>query len=348
MGTALPTFRRYLLIPDTLVLTQADVRSLLSMERCMDTMAEVLRTLSAGEGINPLRALMRLPDEKGILGMMPGLSAVPEALGIKVVTVFPGNHGTERDAHQGVVLLFDPEQGIPVGIVDASEVTAIRTAAVSGVATRALARDDATELAILGSGVQARTHLEAMLAARPFDSVRVYSPDEEHREGFARRARERHGVAVEAVASAEEAVRGAHVVCTVTSSREPVLEGAWLAPGAHVNAVGSSVKSARELDTEAVVRSRLYVDRRESTVNEAGDYLFPKAEGAVDETHIVGELGEVLLGRVEGRRAPEEITLFKSLGLAVEDIAAARAAVEEARARGMGTTVRLGGLAGRG
>lgn len=336
------------MIPDTLVLTQAEVRSLLSVEDCMGTMTETLRALSAGEGINPLRALMRLPEEKGILGMMPGLSAEPEALGIKVVTVFPGNHGTERDAHQGVVLLFDPEHGIPVGIVDASEVTAIRTAAVSGVATRVLARDDATELAILGSGVQARTHLEAMLAARPFDSVRVYSPDEEHREGFARAARERHGVAVEAVASAEEAVRGAHVVCTVTSSREPVLQGAWLAPGTHVNAVGSSVKSARELDTEAVVRSRLFVDRRESAVNEAGDYLFPKEEGAIDESHIVGELGEVLLGRVEGRRAPDEITLFKSLGLAVEDVAAARAVLEQARARGMGTAVSLGGLAGRG
>jgi ornithine cyclodeaminase len=334
-------------IPDTLVLTQADIRSLLTMEDCMVRMAEVLRSLSAGEGVNPLRTLMRLPGEKGILGMMPGLSESPEALGVKVVTVFPGNHGTEYDAHQGVVLMFDPEHGLPVGILDASEVTAIRTAAVSGVATLALAREDASELALLGSGVQARTHLEAMLVARPFDSVRAYSPNQEHRETFARRARERHGVAVEAVASAEEAVRGAHVVCTLTSSAEPVLEGAWLAPGTHVNAVGSSVKSARELDTEAVVRARLYVDRRESTVNEAGDYLFPKAEGAIDETHIVGEIGEVLLGRVEGRRSGEEITLFKSLGLAVEDLAAARRALEQARARGRGTAVALGGLSGR-
>jgi ornithine cyclodeaminase len=334
-------------IPDTLVLTQAEVRSLLPMDECMDLMAETLQALARGEGLNPLRSLMRLSEGKGILGMMPGVSGEPEALGIKVVTVFPGNHGSDYDAHQGVVLLFDPEHGLPVGILDASEVTAIRTAAVSGVATRALAREDASELALVGSGVQARTHLQAMLLARPIETVRVYSSTTEHREAFARRERDRHGVEVVAVASAEEAVRGADVVCTVTSSSEPVLRGAWLEPGTHVNAVGSSVKSTRELDTEAVVRSRLFVDRRESTVTEAGDYLFPLAEQAIDAGHIVGELGDVLLGRLAGRRSDEEVTLFKSLGLAVEDLAAAQHALEQARARGMGTFVPLGGLTGR-
>ncbi len=335
------------MIPDTLVLTQAEVRSLLPMDECMDLMAETLQALARGEGLNPLRSLMRLSEGKGILGMMPGVSGEPEALGIKVVTVFPGNHGSDYDAHQGVVLLFDPEHGLPVGILDASEVTAIRTAAVSGVATRALAREDASELALVGSGVQARTHLQAMLLARPIETVRVYSSTTEHREAFARRERDRHGVEVVAVASAEEAVRGADVVCTVTSSSEPVLRGAWLEPGTHVNAVGSSVKSTRELDTEAVVRSRLFVDRRESTVTEAGDYLFPLAEQAIDVGHIVGELGDVLLGRLAGRRSDEEVTLFKSLGLAVEDLAAAQHALEQARARGMGTIVPLGGLTGR-
>jgi len=334
-------------IPDTLVLTQAEVRSLLPMDECMDLMAETLQALARGEGLNPLRSLMRLSEGKGILGMMPGVSGEPEALGIKVVTVFPGNHGSDYDAHQGVVLLFDPEHGLPVGILDASEVTATRTAAVSGVATRALAREDASELALVGSGVQARTHLQAMLLARPIETVRVYSSTTEHREAFARRERDRHGVEVVAVASAEEAVRGADVVCTVTSSSEPVLRGAWLEPGTHVNAVGSSVKSTRELDTEAVVRSRLFVDRRESTVTEAGDYLFPLAEQAIDVGHIVGELGDVLLGRLAGRRSDEEVTLFKSLGLAVEDLAAAQHALEQARARGMGTIVPLGGLTGR-
>lgn len=335
------------MIPATLVLTQADVRSLLPMDACMDLMAEVLSSVSAGEGLNPLRSLMPLPEGKGILGMMPGLAASPEGLGVKVVTVFPGNHGSAYDAHQGVVLLFDPEHGLPAGILDASEVTAIRTAAVSGVATRVLAREDAKELAILGSGVQARTHLEAMLLARPFEKVRVYSPTAARREEFARQATEHHKVEVRAVSSAEKAVRGADVICTVTSSREPVLESSWIAPGAHINAVGSSVKSARELDTETLVRSRLFVDRRESTVNEAGDFLLAAAEGAVDASHIVGEIGEVLLGRVEGRGAPEEVTLFESLGLAVEDVAAGSYALEKARSRRMGTAVSLGGLSGR-
>ncbi len=336
------------MIPDTLILTQAEVRSLLPMEDCMDRMAETLEALARGEGLNPLRTLMKLPEGQGLLGMMPGLSGSPEALGIKVVTVFPGNHGSDYDAHQGVVLLFDPDHGLPVGILDASEVTAIRTAAVSGVATRALAREDASVLALLGSGVQASTHLQAMLAVRAFEKVRVYSPTEENREAFAWREGERHDVEIEAVASAEEAVRGADVVCTVTSSSDPVLKGAWLAPGMHVNAVGSSVKSARELDTEAVARARLFVDRRESTVNEAGDYLFPRAEEAIDEHHIVGEIGEVLLGRVVGRSSAADVTLFKSLGLAVEDLAAAQYALEQAHARGMGTFVPLGGLTGRG
>jgi ornithine cyclodeaminase/alanine dehydrogenase-like protein (mu-crystallin family) len=315
------------------------------MEACMGLMAEVLRSLGRGEGLNPLRTLMRLPEGRGILGMMPGVSGSPEGLGIKVVTVFPGNHGTAYDAHQGVVLLFDPDHGFPVGILDASEVTAIRTAAVSGVATRLLAREDARALALVGAGVQARTHLEAMLLARPFRSVRIFSRSAERRELFAQRARQRHGVDVEAVSSAQEAVRGADVVCTVTSSREPVLKGAWIEAGTHVNAVGSSVKSSRELDTQAVVRSRLFVDRRESTVSEAGDYLFARDEGAVDERHILGEIGDLLLGRVEGRRSPDEVTLFESLGLAVEDVAAAHYTLAQARARGMGTAVRLGGLA---
>lgn len=333
------------MIPDTLVLTQAEIRRLLPMDACMDIMTAVLRSVSSGEGLNPLRTLMRLPDARGILGMMPGMAASPEALGIKVVAVFPGNHGSTYDAHQGVVLLFDPEHGLPLGILDASEITAIRTAAVSGVATRVLAREDASDLALIGSGVQARTHLAAMLLARPFRTVRVYSPTRDHREAFVRRAAELHDVDVRAAASAEEAVRGADVVCTVTSSPEPVLRGAWLEPGTHVNAVGSSVKSARELDTEAVARSRLFVDRRESTVNEAGDFLIAVAEGAVDESHIVGEVGEVLLGHLAGRRSPEEVTLFESLGLAVEDVAAAHYVLDQARARGMGTPVALGGLA---
>jgi ornithine cyclodeaminase len=310
----------------------------------MDLMAATLRSLAGGGGTNPLRAAMWLPDKRGLIGMMPGMSDEPEALGLKVVAVFPGNHGTHLDSHQGVVILFDPDDGVPLAIVDASEVTAIRTAAVSGMVTELLARDDASVVAMLGTGVQARTHLEAMAEARTLTEVRVYSRSEANRARFVERASARYDFPVRATASAEEAVCGSHIVCTVTSSKEPVLHGEWLELGMHINAAGSSVKFARELDTAAVVRCRLFVDQRESTVNEAGDYLFPLEEGAIDESHILAEVGEVLLGTHPGRDSREDITLFKSLGLAVEDLAAAHHLLERARAEGVGARVALGGL----
>lgn len=328
----------------TVILTQSEVRRLLPMRSCMDLMDEVLRSLGRGEGMNPLRSGMRLPSEKGILGLMPGVSGSPEALGLKVVTVFPGNHGTVYDSHQGLVVLFDTQHGLPTGILDASEITAIRTAAVSGVATSLLARKNTTTLAIIGSGVQARTHLEAMLLARRFTTVRVYSPTAANRDAFARNESSRHDIEVVAHGSVESAVAGADVICTVTSARNPVLKGAWIAPGAHINAVGSSVSSTRELNTTAVAMSRLYVDRRESTLNEAGDFLFAKADGVIDDDHIVAEIGEILLGRHPGRESDNEVTLFKSLGLAVEDLAAAHFVLERARAEGIGVRVPLGGM----
>ncbi len=297
--------------------------------------------LGRGEALNPLRWAMHVPQVRGIVGLMPGYLGTPETLGLKAVTVFPGNHGTEYDSHQGFVLLFDTAHGTPLALVEASEITAIRTAAATGVATRLLAREDAGDLAILGSGVQARTHLEAMLLVRDIRRVRVYSPNTERRQAFARDESGRHGVTIESVESARAAVDGADLICTTTSARSPVLQGEWLASGAHVNAVGSSIASTRELDTRAVSRSRLFVDRIESTVNEAGDYLFPLKEEAIDRQHIVGEIGDILLGTLEGRRTPEEITLFKSLGLAVEDLAAAHHVFVTATEQGLGTKVEL-------
>jgi len=207
--------------------------------------------------------------------------------------------------------------------VDATSITAIRTAAVSGAATRALARPDAGDLALVGSGVQARTHLAAMKAVRTLRRVRVASKEIERARRFARRESERHGISIEPVASVREAVTGADLVCTATSAREPIVAGEWLSPGAHVNAVGSSVPFARELDTNAVKRSRLFVDRRESVLNEAGDFLIPKKEGAFGDEHIVAEIGDVFAGKAAGRGSAGEITLFKSLGLAIEDVASA-------------------------
>lgn len=334
-----------------LVVNQGEVPALLHMHECMDLMAQALASLSSGLTLMPLRSIMWLPEKTGALGMMPaylpggsvsGVSG-PGVLGLKVITVFPGNHGTALDTHQGAVMLFDGGCGRPLAIVDATAITAIRTAAASGVATRLLAREDAGDLAILGSGTQARTHLEAMLRARPIRRVRVWSRTPAHAARFAEIEGARHGVAIEIAPSAQAAVADADVICTTTASAEPVVMGRWLSPGAHINAVGSSVPFARELDTTAVSRSRLYVDRRESALQEAGDFLFPKREGAVGDDHIVAEIGEVLLGRVSGRTAPEEITLFKSLGLAIEDLAAAHHVYAQAVARGVGTWVPLGG-----
>ena len=328
---------------DLLILNQPEVAALLPMAECIDVMADALRALAAGDAVVPLRTVVRLPDGHSAFAAMPATLAHPAALGVKVITVFPGNEGTPLDSHQGAVLLFEADHGRLLAVMDASAITAIRTAAVSAVATRALARADAADLAILGAGVQAATHLEAMLLARPVARVRVWSRNADRARDFARRAGERVPVAVEAVASAEAAVDGAAIVCTTTASREPVLRGAWLAPGAHVNAVGASVATARELDTEAVRRARLYVDRRESALAEAGDFLVPRREGAIADDHIVGELGDVLLGRVPGRRAAAEVTLFKSLGLAVEDVAAARHVHAKGVAAGAGTRVAFGG-----
>lgn len=308
----------------------------------MELVQEALVRLSAGQARNPLRRGLVLEDGR-VLGSMPGWLPQPEALGAKLVCVVPANHGGQWDAHQGVVVLFDPSTGVPRAILCASEVTALRTAAASGVATRALAREEAGDLALLGSGIEARAHLAAMKAARPLWRVRVFSPDREHREAFARRESERHGLAVEAVASPREAVRGADLVCTVTSAREPVLRGDWISPGAHLNAVGACRPAARELDGEAVRRARTFTDSAESARAEAGDLLAAEREGAIAAGHDVTELGAVLAGRAPGRRDESEITLFESLGVAVEDVIVAHDVWQRAREEGLGTAVELGG-----
>jgi ornithine cyclodeaminase/alanine dehydrogenase-like protein (mu-crystallin family) len=315
----------------------------LPMGTCMEAMADVLAALARGDAVMPLRTVVWLPDGSGALAAMPSLLPSAGALGIKVITVFPGNAGTPFDSHQGVVMLFEGEHGRLLAIMDATEITAVRTAAVSGVATRLLAREDAGDLAILGAGTQARTHLEAMLHARTIRRVRVWSRTASASERFARRATARHGVAVEVAPSAEAAVAGSDLICTTTASREPVLLGRWLSPGAHVNAIGAVGPAYRELDAEAVARARLYVDRRESAVNEAGELVMAMAEGAVDEGHIVAEIGEVLNGAAPGRTSPQEITVFRGVGLAVEDLAAARLIHRLAVERGDGTRVELGG-----
>ena len=326
-----------------LIVNGSEVRELLTMPECIDVMSDALAALARGDAILPLRPILWLPESAGALGMMPAYLGNIQSVGLKVVTVFPGNHGTKYDSHQGAVLLFETGYGQLLSIMDASSITAIRTAAVSGLATRLLARENADTLAILGSGVQARTHLEAMLAVRQVKHVRVWSRNADHVSKFVEREAKRVSIEVIASRSAEDAVRDVDIICTTTSSSEPVLQGEWIASGAHINAVGSSVAFARELDTRAVANARLYVDRRESTLSESGDFVIAKKEGAIDDSHIVGEIGDVILGKVKGRQSPDEITLFKSLGLAVEDLAAADHIYKKAAAANAGTLIELGG-----
>ena len=327
---------------ETLVISQSEVRGLLPMGECIDVVRQALAGLASGEVMQPLRPVMWLPGRVGALGMMPGYLAAIDTLGIKTVTVFPGNAGTGYDSHQGTVMLFDGVHGRLKAVIDATEITAIRTAAVSAVATDLLARPDASVLAIIGSGVQAGTHIDAIPHVRPIRQVRVWSRQSQN----ARRlvdSRWSGGPSIQVASTVAEAVAGADIVCTTTAATDPVLPGALLEPGMHVNAVGSSVPFARELDAAAMARCRLFVDRRESTINEAGDYLMAKAEGSVDESHILAEIGDLLIGAAEGRRNRDEITLFKSLGLAVEDIAAGDLVYRNALAAGAGTRLELGG-----
>lgn len=315
----------------TIVVNGTRVRELLPMRECIDAMERALHALTCGRAVLPPRPVVRIPGETGgALAAMPAYLDDPRSLGVKAISVFPANEGTAHDSHQGAVLFFDPDHGALVAIMDAGAITAVRTAAVSGVATRLLARPDASDLAMLGAGVQAHSHLEAMRAVRPVRRVRVWSRTPARAAEFARRY-DATDLTVTAVAKPREAVEQADLVCTVTSSREPVLMGDWLAPGAHLNVVGASVAAAREVDTSAVVRSAVFVDRRDSALREAGDLVMPIAEGAIDASHIRAELGELLQGTGDGRRTPEEITLFKSVGLAVEDLGAADIVYRRAR-----------------
>jgi ornithine cyclodeaminase len=318
-----------------LILSHADVHAALSPDACERAMREVLAARAHGHTYMPLRSIMRPPEAAGMMGLMPAWAA--NQFSLKVVCVMPRNPARGLDAHQGIVGLFDGETGVAEAILDASAITEIRTAAVTAVATDLLARPDARVLAVLGAGVQARAHVRALrgggtaiqgggTAIRAFDEVRAYAP-----------TRRLEGAT--ACATAEEAVRGADVIVVATNSRTPVLEHAWLKPGAHVNAIGASTPNAYEIEPETFAAATVFADSRESVENEAGEYRLARQRGLNHE--IAAELGEVLAGAHPGRTSETELTLFRSLGVAVEDLAAARVAVQTARERGIGTEVPL-------
>jgi ornithine cyclodeaminase len=328
-----------------LVLSHHDVVAALPPRACAESMASVLAARARGETYMPLRSIMAAPGAAGFMGLMPSWRGAQQDSGavfaLKAICVIPDNPTRGLDAHQGTVTLFDGETGVPTAILDASAVTAIRTAAVSAVATGLLARADARILAILGAGVQGRAHLEALAPLRDFEQVRIYAPTRGHAQALADEA-DLTGAAVSAAASAEDAVRGADVVVAATNAREPVLAHAWLKPGAHLNAVGASTPRAREIDTATVAASALFCDSRESLRNEAGEFRLAVTEGLITGgEHVRAELGEVLAGMAAGRRDAAELTMFRSLGLAVEDLAAAQCAVATATQQGIGTEVEL-------
>jgi len=307
---------------DVLVLNGEEVTRLLPMPECIQVMRDALAALARGEALVPLRMIMRVPGASGFVGVMPGYIEPGErgdgALGLKAVLVFPANARRGIDTHQGAVLLFEADTGRLSALLDGGAITAIRTAAVSGVATDLLARPDSVELTILGAGVQARTHVEAIAAVRPLRRVRIWSRNPERAAALALEQRSRFDFLVKPEASAEAAVRDADIVATVTASPEPILQRGWLKEGVHINAVGSSIPTSREIDTATMAAARLFVDRRESALAEAGDLLIPMLEGAVKGDHVQAELGEVLIGRNPGRRSPRELTRETGTGQTVK------------------------------
>jgi alanine dehydrogenase len=307
------------------LLDAAAITAALPLNACMNAMRDALRALDAGAAVQPVRTVIHLPDGSGTLYTMPAFLAHPPALAVKLITIFHANEGTRLPTHQGLVVVFDVATGRPALLLDAARLTALRTAAVTAVATTALARENATELAILGTGVQARTHADALSAVRPIRTLRIWGRTPARALALAGELESAGRIAIRVCATAAEAVRGADIVCTVTSAREPVLHGDWLAPGTHINAVGASTAATRELDSDAVARSSIFVDSRDAAAVEAGDLLIPFSEGRIAGADTWTPIGAVLNERAAGRTEEAQITLFKSVGLAIEDAAAAAA-----------------------
>jgi ornithine cyclodeaminase/alanine dehydrogenase-like protein (mu-crystallin family) len=314
-----------------LVLSAADVHAVLGYADCAAAMRRALVALASGRAQQPLRTVVKPAGAAGLVALMPAyLADGAGSYGLKALCITPGNPAVGLDAHQGLVLLSDGNSGEPVAILNASAVTEIRTAAVSVVATELLAKPAAGTLAVVGTGVQARAHICALDQARPLAEVRLASRDPDNARRLAEALRGQTRAPLRACASAQAAVDGADIIVTATSSAEPVLDRDWLAPGTHINAVGACLPNARELDSATVTDGVLVADRRESVLAESGDYLLAAADGAVGPDHIRAELGEILLGTAVGRSAADEITIFESLGLAVEDLAAADLAYRQA------------------
>lgn len=323
------------------LLTEQQVHSLLPMSDLIPAMESALAKYSACEVLQPVRSVLTVGPTKAYFGLMPAYVPSPASLGAKLVTVFGDNHTRNLPSHLATILLLDPETGALLAMMDGRYITEARTAAVSAVSTRFLGRADASTLAIIGSGVQARSHLEAYLHVRQIKEVRIWSPRAQSRQQFVDDMSPKVGIPIIAAESAEAAVRGADMIVLVTSSPTPVIDDSWVSAGAHVVCVGACRPTHREMPPLLVKRSLLYVDSRDAAVLESGDIVMNVADGLFDAAHIRGELGEVVLGRVGGRSSDNDITVFKSLGMAVEDVVAADLVFRRAVESGAGTELTL-------
>lgn len=304
------------------VIDREEVARRLTYELCIPIVREAMIAFSTGETRQLLRSIIPLAEGR-MFGIMPGALGERAPFGAKVISVFPENFAKGRQSHQGLVVLFEPENGVPVCVVHAGEVTAIRTAAASAVATDALARPDARRLALLGYGEQAATHARAIAKVRSLQDISVWGRSPDRAQAFAEAMSAELGLPVAAATDAASAVADADIICTVSAAKEPILHGAWLKPGAHVNVVGSSYAGPVEVDHDLVVCSRFIADSREGVLVQGAEFLAAKAAGLIDDSHLVGEIGQVLAGQIEGRQSREQITVYKSLGHVVQDLASA-------------------------
>jgi ornithine cyclodeaminase len=304
------------------VIEREEVAKRLTYDVCIPIVRQAMIALSEGKTRQLPRSIIPLVQGH-LFGIMPGALGENAAFGAKLISVYPENFAKGRQSHQGLIVLFEPETGEPVCVVHAGEVTAIRTAAASAVATDALARPDARHLAILGYGEQAETHARALLKVRGIQSVRVWGRDLERADAFCRRMSTELGIPFGSATDVKDLVSDADIICTVTSAREPILKGAWVRPGTHLNLVGSSVAGPAEVDTDLVARSRFIADSRENVLRQGAEFLRAKDAGAIDDHHVVAEIGQVLAGSIAGRRCDADVTVYKSLGHVVQDLACA-------------------------
>jgi len=323
-------------VGNALLLTEQDVRRVLPMPDLIAAMEGAMAQFSAGAVRQPVRSVIEVGEHRAFFGIMPAAMSDPPAVGAKLVTVFERNHERGLPSHLATIVLLDHETGALRAVLDGRYITEARTAAVSAVSVKHLARPEAAVLAVIGSGVQARSHVEALRHVRDLAEVRTWSPNAAHRDAFAGDVRDRLGLNARAAATAADAVRGADLIVLATSSKTPVIDDADVAPGAHIAAVGACRPDQREMPTPLIKRARVFVDSRAAARHEAGDLLIPLREGAIAELHLNHELGDAVAGRVPGRQHASQVTIFKSLGLAVEDMVAAHLAVERASAANLG------------